>query len=365
MPETVGGAMISFSAFMAAIGRARSLPAWARLLLTVLVVAGVFTAREAADALLPVTNVFLMPILGVVVSATLFGTAAGLCATLLSVLWLCWAYLPPIGSLKVDDPRQLWGLALFMAISLFISLVIGAFQATLLRLRDAHAALARTDSQRRLLLQEFRHRSRNDLQSLVALLLLRARAAPSSAAQDGLREAAEHARALARVHTLLAQEAIHEDDPTLVDSRAFVEGLAMELARTHATEGLRPVVLTAEAEAHPLDSERAILVGLVLNECVTNALKYAFPDDRSGRVQVQFKRHGREFRLTIEDDGAGTPPEEQTGTRARPLGTGLGTRLLRGMAAQLRGSFNRGPGPGGAGTHAELHFPAEMARGRG
>jgi two-component sensor histidine kinase len=358
--------MISFSAFMAAIGRAQSLPLWLRLLLTGLIVIGGFAVREALGSLLPSTNIFLLPIFGIAINATLFGAAAGLVATLLSTFWLMWAYLPPYGSLGVQDARQLWALGLFAVISVFVSLVIGTLQATLLRLREAHAALARTDSQRRLLLQEFRHRTRNDLQSLVALLLLRARSAPSSAAQDGLREAAEHARALARVHTLLAQEAIHEDDPTLVDSRAFVEGLAMELARTHATEGLRPVVLTAEAEAHPLDSERAILVGLVLNECVTNALKYAFPDDRPGRVQVRFTRLDGQFQLTIEDDGTGTPPEEQTGgSRARPLGTGLGTRLLRGMAAQLRGSFTRGPGPGGAGTHVDLRFPANAPGGGG
>ena len=351
---------------MVAIGRAQSMPAWLRLILTLGIVVGVFITRQAVDSLLPPADIFLMPVLGVVIGATLFGTAAGILATMLSMLWLCWDYLPPISSLEVEDPRQLWALGLFCGISAFISLVIGAFQATLLRLRDAHAALARTDAQRRLLLQEFRHRSRNDLQSLVALLLLRARAAPSSAAKDGLREAAEHARALARVHTLLAQEAIHEDDPTVVDSRAFIEGLAMELARTHATEPLRPVVLTAEAEAHPLDSERAILVGLVLNECVTNALKYAFPDERPGRVQLRFARLDGDFLLTILDDGTGTAPEDQTalGSRTRPLGTGLGTRLLRGMAAQLRGSFGRGPGPGGTGTHVDLRFPAEPARAR-
>ena len=79
----------------------------------------------------------------------------------------------------------------------------------LLRERRARAELARSEEQRRLLLNEFRHRTRNDLQSLAALLLLRARAAPSPAAADGLREAAEHARALARVHAWLA----HGDAP--------------------------------------------------------------------------------------------------------------------------------------------------------
>ncbi|MBL6455376.1 DUF4118 domain-containing protein [Belnapia sp. T6] len=322
--------------------------------------AAAFGLRYALGDVLPERNVYLLPVLSVLLAATLFGRDGGLGATLLSAVVIGWTYLPPYYSPWIADPKQAAALLLFVMIGGFISLVIDGFQAALRRLKDAHAALARTDSQRRLLLREFRHRTRNDLQSLVALLLLRARAAPSPAAQDGLREAAEHARALARVHTLLAQEAIHEDDPTLVDSRVFVEGLATELGRTHAVDGLRPVALTATAESHPLDSERAILVGLVLNECVTNALKYAFPDERPGRVQVVFIRAGADFVLSIDDDGTGTPPEDQTGApnRARPLGTGLGTRLLRGMAAQLRGSFSRGPGEDGNGTHAELRFPA-------
>jgi len=352
--------MTSFHLFLNAIRRAQALPAWARYSLTAGVVAGAFAVRFALTDSLPERDIVLLPIIGILASATLFDRGAGLLATALSGGAIAWSDLPPVRSLAVEDPRQMVVLGLFLLTGSLISLVIEGFQSALLRLRDAHAALARTDAQRQLLLQEFRHRSRNDLQSLVALLLLRARAAPSSAAQDGLREAAEHARALARVHTLLAQEAVHEDDPTLVDSRVFVEGLAMELARIHATEGLRPVALTAKAESHPLDSERAILIGLVLNECVTNALKYAFPDEAPGKVQVRFTLAGGDFLLTIEDDGTGTPQDEQPSERrSRPLGTGLGTRLLRGMAAQLRGSFTRGPGEGGAGTRALLRFPAE------
>ena len=81
---------------------------------------------------------------------------------------------------------------------------------------------------------------------------------------------------------------------------------------------------------------------------------------------MRFARLDGDFLLTILDDGTGTAPEDQTalGSRTRPLGTGLGTRLLRGMAAQLRGSFGRGPGPGGTGTHVDLRFPAEPARAR-
>ncbi|MDN3567554.1 DUF4118 domain-containing protein [Paeniroseomonas aquatica] len=340
----------------------RSLPVWARYLLTLLIVAAAFGLRAGLQGGLPDHNIFLMPILAVLVTATLFDRNSGLLAAFFAAAAILWFHLAPGQGALLPERQDAAAWALFLLIAGCISMLIDGFHTTLRRLRAAHEDLARTDSQRQLLLQEFRHRTRNDLQSLVALLLLRARAAPSPAAQDGLREAAEHARALARVHTLLAQGAIHENDPTLVDTRGFVEGLSIQLGETHATEGLRPVALNATAEAHPLNSERAILVGLVLNECVTNALKYAFPDDRAGKVQVRFSRSGEDFHLTVEDDGTGTPAEDQpeaSSGRSRPLGTGLGTRLLRGMAAQLRGSFSRGPGAGGSGTRAELTFPVQ------
>lgn len=358
--------MVSFPTLTTAIQHTRTLPGWSRWLLTGLIVIGVFAARSALDEIMPSRNMLLMPILSVLISATLFDRNTGLFATLLSAALILWLRQAGEPEARLPDRQELAALVLFILVGSCISLLIDAFHTALARLKTAHAELARTGEQRRLLLQEFRHRTRNDLQSLVALLLLRARAAPSPAAQDGLREAADHARALARVHTLLAQGAIHEDDPTLVDTRGFVEGLARQLAETHTTDDLRPIALNAMAEAHAIDSERAILVGLVLNECVTNALKYAFPDEQPGRVAVRFIRDGDAFRLTIEDDGTGSPEEDPRpdGERARPLGTGLGTRLLRGMAAQLRGSFSRGPGAGGLGTRAELHFPVHAPGGR-
>lgn len=77
---------------------------------------------------------------------------------------------------------------------------------------------------------------------------------------------------------------------------------------------------------------RAVPVGLITNELVTNALKYAFPDDRAGTVCIRFWREGEEFVLAVEDDGIGLPD-----TDAAPKGTGLGRRLIRALAAQLGG----------------------------
>jgi two-component sensor histidine kinase len=104
-----------------------------------------------------------------------------------------------------------------------------------------------------------------------------------------------------------------------------------------------------------------VQLGLVLNEAVTNALKYAFPEDRAGTVRVRFAREAEEFVLTVADDGIGVPAEgEVPGAPPAlpPRGSGLGTRLLLALAAQLRGTFSRQPEQLGHGTASKLRFPA-------
>jgi two-component sensor histidine kinase len=200
------------------------------------------------------------------------------------------------------------------------------------------------------------------------LLLLRARTAPSDAAREALREAAQHALALARVHSRLNPDdsGPGEGEVGMVDTHDFITGLCADLDASQVGEGLRPVALIAEAETHVLDAERAVPLGLVLNEAVTNAMKYAFPEERAGTVQVRFRRDDGHFVLTVADDGIGLPAEGdlENAPPAMPAGgAGLGTRLLRSLAAQLRGSFTRLPGPGGVGTLNELRFPVPQPGG--
>ena len=353
-----------------AISRTRRWPAWARYAATLAIVVAAFLLRRAADPILPQGYPYLLAFLAVLLSAALFDHAAGLLAAALSAALAAYFYLPPLGSLAVERQGDVVGLALFAAVAAAITLPVETLHRALADLQRALDErqralddLARSEERRGLLLREFRHRTRNDLHSLVGLLRLRARAAPSDAARDGLREAAEHALALARVHTHLAGDG-RQDDAASVDTRAFVAGLCADLAAAQTGEGLRPVALVAEAEAHPLDSERAVQLGLTLNEAVTNALKYAFPEERAGTVRVRFAREGGEFVLTVADDGIGLPRDGEVAGGAvppqrSPSGGGLGTRLLGALAAQLRGTFKRVPGEGGVGTVAELRFPVQ------
>jgi two-component system, sensor histidine kinase PdtaS len=119
-----------------------------------------------------------------------------------------------------------------------------------------------------------------------------------------------------------------------------------------ALVGLRPIAVKLEVESHLVPQERAVPVGLIINELLTNALKYAFPDERTGTVSVRFTREAEGFCLRVTDDGVGMAPD-------RPAnGSGLGQRLVRSMVTQLEGSYAIEPDAGTPGTVATVRFPA-------
>jgi len=341
------------------IERASALSPVLRYVGTAAFVATAALLGYAAGPILPESYPFLLLFLSILLSAAVFDGGTGLFATGLSTL-AAYLLLPPVGQFVVKDARHFVALALFLGIGATAAVALEALHKALTHSQRALTDLKRSDQGRRLLLREFRHRMRNDLHSLVGLLLLRARTAPSDAARDGLREAAGHAMALARVHTRLA--AAEGENMAEADTREFVVGLCADIQAARFGEGLQTVALLVEAERHVLSAERAVQLGLVLNETVTNALKYAFPEDRAGTVRVRFTREGGDFVLVVADDGIGLPLEGDLAGAPPELprhGSGLGTRLLRALAAQLRGAFTRRPGEGGIGTIVELRFPVE------
>ena len=92
-------------------------------------------------------------------------------------------------------------------------------------------------------------------------------------------------------------------------------------------------MLKTDIESELLPTDRAISIGLIVNELVTNAVKYAFPGDAKGTVIVTLKRVPGELRLTVVDDGQGLDP--------RRADSGLGARLVDGFAQQLGGHVER------------------------
>jgi len=305
-------------------------------------------ARFAMTPVFPDGYPYIMFFFGINLSAALFRPPAGIVTTLLSALLAVYFYVPPYYTFRLPDLETLVGLGLFVCIGCLNTKIIETLHRSLEELNE-------TKRKHLLLIKEYRHRTRNDLQSLVGMLLLRARMSKNEASKEGLREAAGHAMSLARVHTRLEQAEVASGSHATTDTRRFLCGLCDDLHKAFNTDGLRLIAFETEIEEHTITTERAVHVGLVLNEIVTNAVKYAFPDEREGHIKILFCRIGDDFILRVVDNGVGMPPMDD-GSRGKQT-SGLGTRLLQALAAQLRGSFRREIGHGGEGTVAELRFP--------
>ncbi|HYI81896.1 MAG TPA: sensor histidine kinase [Acetobacteraceae bacterium] len=197
-------------------------------------------------------------------------------------------------------------------------------------------------------LAEAVHRARNDLQAVTAMLQLQAAASTDPAVRQALLEAEGRVHALSSLNARLDVRA--KGVKTTIDSTAFLDGLMTDLRSMHF--GQRPVAFDIRADSHRIAVASARPLGLILNELVVNALKYAFPEGRAGTVSVDFRCQAGECVLTVRDDGIGIDPA------APPRGTGLGRRVIRALTTQIGGAFTIGPGKDGIGTECTARWPA-------
>lgn len=193
--------------------------------------------------------------------------------------------------------------------------------------RDRFAALA---AEREVLLREVNHRVGNSLQIIASLLHLQA----SSAAQDGVKAALTNAMgrvaAVAQVHRRLYTS----QDLKSVLLNQYLESLLEDLRRS--AEGNRMSRLTLKAEPIEIDPDRAVAIGIIVNELVMNAVKYAYPDS-AGPIHVELKGDGDHLLLSIADNGVGL------NVKADPRSTGLGQRIVSAMATKLEANVDRDP----------------------
>jgi len=176
------------------------------------------------------------------------------------------------------------------------------------------------------LLQEIHHRVKNNLQIIASLLSLQSGYVRDPQMLAQFRESQSRIRSMALIHEKLYQS----ERLVKVDLADYIQSLLDILVRTYATD--TNIKAIAELEPTSVSIDTAVPVGLMLNELITNALKYAFPHRRAGILTVKLSSAGSDaIQLTVQDDGVGLPPDlslEQAST--------LGLRLVRMFAKQLR-----------------------------
>ncbi|NHQ84830.1 PAS domain-containing protein [Iodobacter sp. HSC-16F04] len=190
------------------------------------------------------------------------------------------------------------------------------------------------------LLHEVHHRVKNNLQIVSSLLNLQARKVPPEA-MPAIAECQGRISAMALVHQLL-YESDHLSDVNLADFLSRLVFL-MEAIYGVAESKIKLVFLGAEPEA-TLDVTRIIPFGLVINELVLNAIKHAFPTEKSGLIEVGLKLlPDQQLQLLVRDNGCGLPAQFSWDQK-----TGLGSQLIPMFVNQLQGRLLTESSPAGA-----------------
>jgi two-component sensor histidine kinase len=309
----------------------------------------------------PSLAIYLFFYPAVMLTATLYGFGPGLVATAGSAFLAAHWVLPPAG-FAVSNPADAVGLVLFVAMGVSISVVAelylrgrayrlaySAAQRELERREQAEAALritladkeaALADNQA--LLREVHHRVKNNLQMLCDLMFLQIEALPDRDQHRDLQDAYSRIYAIARLH----EQIYRSMQSGQIQLTEYLGRLVAGFASLYPDV---PVTLEAAKPDVLLDLDRAIHVGLIVNELLTNAIKHAFPAGEPGTVVVAVCAADDHISLAVHDNGRGLPADFDL-EHATSLGLRTVYLLARRLPAQVTVTGN-------GGTRFTLTFP--------
>jgi two-component sensor histidine kinase len=166
------------------------------------------------------------------------------------------------------------------------------------------------------------HRVKNSLASVVGLLRVQGRSAESEDVRNALKDAASRITTIAQVHDHLWRS----NKIGFVDIADFAGELCRKLQETVAHK------ISCAFDPLMISADKAIPLGLLINEIVTNSAKHAYPDG-SGEIRVSGERHGSDLRVEVSDQGIGLPTDFDID---QPRAS-LGFKVIKSLIAQLEG----------------------------
>ncbi|PXA95544.1 hypothetical protein DMC25_00585 [Caulobacter sp. D4A] len=286
---------------------------------------------------------FLLFFPAIILISALFDRGTGVFAVLLSAGMAWYFFVPTFHSFELPNLKDALPLALYVLIGLFLAVTVEALRSTAERLAKTSLALERANDFNKLLIEDIIHRVKNHLASVNGLLHLSFREISDPDAQRAVKEATGRIGVLGRLYSRLHLS----DEATSICARDYICSICDDLR--DGVIGVRPVGLRVDVARIDIGSMAAVPIGLIVNELVENALKYAFPDDRAGVITVAFDRDGLgKLHLAVADDGVGFDPASSR--------KGGGTRLVHSLVQQLHGELERSGPPG---TAYDIRFPSE------
>lgn len=199
-----------------------------------------------------------------------------------------------------------------------MAILVGAsfwIYALLYRTAMRNDELEQAVERNRFLLREIHHRVKNNLQAVLALVRLQ------RLPQDVRDDMARRIGAMIAVH----EQIYNTDQFEEIEVAPYATRLISDIASGYDM----PVKLDLELKPIALDRDQALPLGMIINEIVSNAFKYAFADRSDGTLTVRLRTEGEELQLIIRDDGPGVAEDART--------TGMGTKLISSFVRQLGG----------------------------
>lgn len=213
-------------------------------------------------------------------------------------------------------------------------------------MRNAMERALKAEREKDMLFQELSHRMQNNLTMATSLLDLQSRSHANPEVRAALVNAVDRLNILAE-----GQRHLHVQGTGMVEMQGYIGQVCEHLIRS--VGAARAIDFTLKVEPFSLSADKALVIGLVTNELVTNAIKYAFSQKTKGTVTVSLSQNlAGDLDLSVVDNGVGCPDD---------AAEGFGSKLIQGLVAQHGGrSLRRNMGPG---CQVEVVIPAAAAAG--
>lgn len=237
---------------------------------------------------------------------------------------------------------------LFLILGLVAVLLIAGLLFWLVRSRNiANRELAQKNEQvqkalgeKEILLREIHHRVKNNLQVVSSLLSLQSRQIEDPRAQEVMKEGRNRVKSMALIHQNLYQD----ENLVGVDAADYIAKLTQSLLYSYKISD-QDITIQSDVDPLTLDVDVIIPLGLILNELISNSLKYAFSDQKSGTIDIQLKQQADGIRLSVADNGKGIPEDFDMNNSKS-----LGMYLISSFAKKLNATFDLISRPGTAAT---------------
>jgi PAS domain S-box-containing protein len=200
--------------------------------------------------------------------------------------------------------------------------------------------------EKEVLLKEIHHRVKNNMQVITSLLSLQSKTIRDEQALSVFQDSRNRVKSMALIHETLYQS----KDLSRINFAEYLQKLVAHVSRSYR---LRPeaVRININVDDVSLPIDMAVPCGLIINELASNSLKYAFPADERGEINITFERADAQYVLRVSDTGVGLPADFDP-----ERGKSLGMKLVRMLTDQLCGELHC---RNGVGTTFEIKFSDE------